>query len=309
MESLLVIVYGDYGVGKTVDSVYAAPESIFIAERMAVQAPARAVCGIDIPNDHIVIPDGLPSMLNAIKAYAGKVASIVVDDFSLIAQQMFTQLEKQGLKGFDLYGAFRAQMFDFRMEARRAKMHVFVNAHDGVPHLNELTRRMIKGGPKLPGQAQEEIVGIFDSAFRAVLSDARPVGWPAEFHVKDDAQRESKDRLNVVLGVAPANLGEVLRARGYGLPRRKELLWLDEAVSLYADALEAWALSTKEGVGALLNRAATGKVIAQIRADVAQKYTQKVEWQNWLLRDVYDRVIIRALIRMRSTGPASLFGG
>jgi hypothetical protein len=306
-ESLLMMIYGAYGIGKTADTIYAAPESKFIAEPMAVRTVARSVCGIEIPDDRIERPAGIDALI-AVAKKPGPWASIVIDDFSLIAQEEFMRMQQGGLDGFKLFGAFKDKMLTFRHEARRASRTIIVSAHDGAPHRSELSMRTILGGPKLLGQAQEEILGVFDSAYR-VLRGNRPVGFLSEYHAGDDPTYGTKDRLNVVVGAVPANLSEVLRARNYVLPRHPKLTWLDEAIHRYAESLTEFVSKHQVGLRVLFDRATMGSLFAQVRADATQRYTKLAEHQNWLLRDVYDRVIIRALIASRMTGAQSLFGG
>jgi hypothetical protein len=299
-DTLLICTYGQYGVGKTVDALYAAPNSIIVGETMAVKTVAKSVCGFELDSKRIIIPTkGLNSIFEAAEYAIGKTQTLLVDDFSLIAQQEFVLLEGKGFKGFDLFRVFLARMFEFRVLVRRVKVHVFMSAHDGPPHLNSVTHRMTKGGPKCQGQAQEDIGATFDCMYHVITNPQRPVGFFAEYHVADDEQYVTKDRLNVVCGAVPANLSEVMRSGGYAVSRLKGMEWLDEAIPAYAKALA--------GAGNLTDRNVVGSAMKQLRENLITKYKiTNPKHQNWCLRDAYDRVVIDTLVKQRQVG---LFGG
>lgn len=300
-DPVLVLVYGPIGLGKTTDTIYAAPRSLFVGEVMAIRSVALSVCGIDIPPSNIVVPvGGIRAVTALIPKLEGKTQSLVIDDLSLIAQQEFVVLEKAGNKGYDLFRTFQLRLHELREAARRGGVHVFISAHDGKPHVNGNSQQLIRGGPKLPGQSQEDIGAAFDGVFRLVANPARPIGHIAEYRVGDDANYVTKDRFNVIYGAVPANLSEVLRVHGIALPRAPNLTWLDDGIQRYAAQLATLPLET------LCNRKTMGAVMAQIRVDIAANHTQNPKHQDWCMRDSYDRVMIAHNIAAHRR---ALFGG
>lgn len=312
MDPILFVGYAVPGAGKTCDLIYAAPLSLWFAEPPAVRHVARSVCGIsDIPDGLFTPPDTVLSIAEKIKIAKEKgYQSVVVDDLTLVAQHSFRALEKKGLDGFTLFKAFRDELLEFRETARRLGIHVFVNAHLGERHMDKTVGRWIRGGPALPGQSQEAIGGVFDQVLRGVRNEARPVGWTTEWHCADDDNYVTKDRLNVVFGTAPMNISEIVRARGYKLPRYPGMEWLDEAIKICAQAI----LASEPKIDLLHSeepaklRSQVGAVAKQLREFLSKKYNASPTHQNWVLRDAIDRVIIRSQIAERDA-QASLFGG
>lgn len=300
-DPVLVLVYGPIGLGKTTDTVYAAPRSLFVGEVMAIRSVALSVCGIDIPPSNIIVPvGGIRAVTALIPKLRGVTQSLVIDDLSLIVQQEFVELERSGKKGYDLFHVFQLRLHELREAARRGGVHILISAHDGKPHVNGNTQQLIRGGPKLPGQSQEDIGAAFDGVFRLVANPSRPIGHIAEYQVGSDDNYVTKDRFNVIYGAVPANLSEVLRVHGIELPRAPGLEWLDVAVPHYAEHLATLPLET------LRDRKVMGAVMAQIRADIAAKYTENAKHQDWCMRDSYDRVMIAYNVRAHRM---AMFGG
>ncbi|OFV82208.1 MAG: hypothetical protein A2W26_03210 [Acidobacteria bacterium RBG_16_64_8] len=306
LDPVLLVGYAVSGAGKSSDLVTAAPRSLFVAEPPAIRHVARHLWGFELPDKQFADPGSFALIAKALPAIkrAG-FPSVVIDDVSIVAQMTFRTLEDRGLNGFPLFKAFRREVDDLRFAARDLGISVLCNAHLGPRHIDQLTGRTILGGPKLPGQAQEDAPNLFDCVYHGVRNMSRQVGWTTEWHVNDDDDYVTKCRLDVVsIGAMPMNTGEILRARGYVMARPSGLEWMDEAVVAVANML------LKAGVD-LGNRASTGVAVAQIRPMLMSTYAKHgvlSQHANWVFRDAIDRVVIRTAIASRS-GANSPFGG
>lgn len=324
-EALMLVAYGPPGSGKSCASVAAAPTGLFIGERAAVRTPAMSVLGVEIPDSRIVVPNGLipiAEFLEGGKPLAtvdggsvtlDQVPAVVADDFSLIAHQEFQILEKR-LKGFDLFRAFKQCIMRLRSAARRSGRHVLVNAHLGVPHVNELSKRLILGGPKLPGQGQEELPEAFDTVVRVVHCPWWPLGWtslaacgqyavPGEDHPY--YEWVTKDRLNVFSGLMPLNFGEALRHRGYPLVLPAGLEWIDEVAETIATGMSGISEASWSYADAL-KRDAWVPISAATQPLRGRRDPRHVNWavQNGVARAMYRRHELNAIERMYSPPPA-----
>lgn len=313
----LTLIYGDPGVGKSVNTIMCAPNSLFIGEYSAIMAPAKSVCGIDIDPANIIVPDDLDQATQIISEIgAGKrklangqpVESVVIDDLSLLALRQFDKLQvdptMQGRGApdhFKVQNAFTSKILKQRDTARRANVTVLVSGHMGTQHVNQLTGQTIKGGVKLRGQIQADIGQAYDQVLLCVRDASRwPIGHPVSFCVDADDSFVTKDRLNVVAGYMPFNLGEIFRFRGLTFSRFAGMSWMDEAVDKYSQAING-ALNDAQ----LMDRNTVLGITSQLRKDIEAKYTKIVAHQNWCIQDAYHRVLIARLVSKRSN---SLWG-
>jgi hypothetical protein len=223
-----------------------------------------------------------------IEAVAGKVSTIVFDDFSFLAEQTFNYLEKdRHLTGFKLWGALRDVTLTFRDKSRYCGVNIVLNAWEQPPRI-DATGKRIKGGPKLSGNLPEQLPAMCDIVLRGVHEPQRRP-WPSAYRCWLDPSYTMKDRFDVATRCdpAPMNLGELLRAAGYALPRHPSLPKQEEQVEA-------------------LSRALSGDAQEDV-AMVNELYTKLVEsgmpmpFARWTLRDALDRAVIRrALATSRS---------
>ncbi len=272
----VVAIYGPGGLGKTTDNLYSFPTGLFIAPPGAVK-PAEHVVG-HIP-DHVEaksIADAT-KMLEA-EGKKARYSAVVVDDFSLLAEQSISLLEKK-YSGFKLWGALRDEVLDFRDTARRIGMHVVLTAHESTPKSSNGV--FIRGGPRLPGRLPEDVPTACDTVLRAQLDKNRR-GWHGCYRcTPDDPNWITKDRHGVTPDYAPMNIGEILRQAGFDIPRAPGLEWQEELVG----ALAKMMVDNPDQEGELVKEA----------IQIAGEKTTNPLHVRWVIRDALDRAtLIRA---------------
>lgn len=287
----VAITYGPSKTGKTTDCIFSFPDAIFIALRTALK-PSESVVGIQIPDDHVL---NLPTVTEATKeirkiaARKGKKPSaVVVDDFSLQCEATMSVLERSK-SGFKLWGALRDEVLEFRDAAREGGMHVIVNAHENAPRT--VNGAYIRGGPRLPGRLPEDFPANCDLVLRAVPDPMRP-GWKMAYRcTEQDPSYVTGDRHGRTPDMAPMNLGEILRAAGYVLPRPQGLEWMDDVVAAASDSL-----FDRPGDEAAILMNVTQHVVDRMRPAVG--YDERTRERallvaRWVIRDARDRAILR----------------
>ena len=146
-SNAVIAIYGPSGAGKTTDLLYSFPNGIFIAPPGAIKPAHKVVGHVPESTEAATIMEAteLVKKLGQNKKYD----AIIVDDFSLLAEQTVAALEKK-LSGFKLWGEMRNVVLAFRDTARRAGMHVVLTAHESTPRTVNGT--FIRGGIMLPGR-------------------------------------------------------------------------------------------------------------------------------------------------------------
>lgn len=232
--NVVAAVYGPSGLGKTSDMLYSFPQGLFIAPPGALK-PAHKVVG------HVPASTEAATIMEATEIVKkqgnnGAYDAIIVDDFSLLAEQTVAVLERKH-SGFKLWGAVRDVVLEFRDTARHAGMHVILTAHESAPKTTNGS--FIRGGPRLPGRLPEDVPTVCDIVLRAA-PDATRRGWHACYRCTiDDPNWVSKDRHGVTPDKAPMNIGEIIRLAGYPLRRAPGMEWLDAFVEAVSNDLLA----------------------------------------------------------------------
>ena len=121
-ESKVILTYGPSGVGKTTDQGYSFPRALFAAAPGALHS-VQSVCGYMPATTQV---DTIEGATKLIKEVAGKFDWLVIDDFSFMAEQTFSRLERK-YSGFKVWGALRDVALEFRDTARYAKVSVVMN--------------------------------------------------------------------------------------------------------------------------------------------------------------------------------------
>lgn len=203
--------------------------------------------------------------------------AIVVDDFSFMAEQSLSGLEKK-YKGYDVWGNLRDLVLEFRDKVRFVGIDVILSCWERGPRMKD--GALIRGGPLLSGKLAEQLPAMCDVVLRAVHEPARKP-WPVVYKCSTDPNWVMKDRLNVAgrVNPTPMNLGELLRAAGVVIPRLEKYPTQEEEVevisrSMSGDPVQDVALANSIFKGLV----AKGKDLFEAR---------------WTVRDAMDRATIR----------------
>lgn len=294
--SAFILVYGPPGIGKTVDCGYSFPTAAWLVGEGSLKS-VESVCGYNpyalrfgkVPN--VYVPTTLPEATQLIRALPHDI--IVTDDFSWLAELSMNALERRFKGNSNKYAKFdasRDEIMEFRDAARASRKIVVLNAWETAPKYKDGSvppEVVLRGGPKLQGDLPEKMPGLCDIVFRARV-DALRKPWGACYESGLSAEWVLKDRHNTIpvngLGQTtvqyPMNLGEVLRAAGYRIPRHPEVAPWQE------DVVEATAQQFLANAGQLPT---IGKsVIASLRqAGISDR------WIQYTLRDALARMEIR----------------
>lgn len=311
-NGVAVCVYGPTGLGKSSDQVAAFPNALFIGQPRALMS-ARMLWGFEIPLEHMVCVKNLHEASEKAVEAIKKGLDVVLDDMSPLAEYAEKDYA-QKMKGYDIYKAVTRDIMDVRAAMEFGRTMFSCSAHVGQPRTNNLNGRPIRGGPRLPGGAQEAITTAFDVIVQIEADPMRKVGYPASYVCRPtvDASYSFKDRHAIAdtLQTLPPNLRELLTAAGYTLQRPKGLEWMNDAVSNLAGSLLDLIGSGKLDQRALYDdREKLGPIAAAVRAKVHEKYSQNPLHQNWVLRDGVDRALIAVQLRAKRSGKNSAYGG
>ena len=282
-ESKVVMTYGPSGVGKTTDQGYSFPTALFAAAPGALNS-VQSVCGY---TPDTVLVDTIEDATALLKSIAGKREWLVIDDFSFMAEQTFSKLEKKH-NGFKLWGRLRDVALEFRDTARYANVSVVMNAWE-QPAKTAHNGAKVRGGPMLSGRLPEQIPAMCDLVLRA-SHDLKRQPWPAVYRCYLDPSWVMKDRFNVASAVdpCPMNLAELLRAAGIPVARHPDLPQQEDLVANLSDLFSGLSGSPAETANEVYT-----KLLGSGMAVTAAR---------WALLDALDRSEIRkALHQAQST--------
>ena len=291
-DPVLSLVYGGSGAGKTTDSGFSFPNALFIAAPGALQSIRHNAGYEPLVENATTIPD-VTKLITTIGSYKAKgsdtkIDSVVVDDFSYLAEQTFASLEKK-FNGFRLWGELRDAVIDFRNAARFAKVHIIMNAWEQPPKDKPGGAR-VKGGPMLSGNLPEQVPAMFDMVLRCGMDPMRKP-WSGVYQCTLDPNYIMKDRLNIASAChpAPMNMAELIRAAGYDLSRHPDLAsWQEGVVAKVA------AQMVHDGAGRDKDTANA------VYADLVKNAVHPLH-ARWTLRDAMDRAVIQRALAARAS--------
>jgi hypothetical protein len=283
-QSVVICTYGPSGIGKTTDQGYSFPCALFVAAPGAL-ASLQSVCGFTPATTFVKT---MQEATKLIQDVSKDFNAIVIDDFSFLAEQTLSFLEKKH-KGFQLWGALRDSAIEFRDTARFAGIDVILNAWEQPPKTGVTGK--IRGGPLLSGKLPEQIPALCDIVLRAAHEPSRKP-WPSAYRCNNDPSYITKDRYNIapVVDPAPMNLSELLRAAGIAVDRHPNYPDQEETVEAVAQEL--------------VQEAAKGTMYNKANEFYKMLSTSGVPntYARWTLRDALDRATIRmALTRASDT--------
>jgi intein/homing endonuclease len=273
------------------DMGYSFPNALFIAAPGALSS-VTSVCGYTPKS---VSKKTIQEVTALLPTISGHFDTLVIDDFSFIAEQTFSMLEKK-FSGFKLWGELRDVAIEFRDKARYSRVNVVLNAWEQAPKTSNNGSKL-RGGPQLAGKLPESIPAMCDVVLRAMHEPARKP-WPAVYRCMADPAYVMKDRFNVasVSDPAPMNLGELLRAAGIKISRfdanpedgiyKLIGLGMEDMVSNIADKLSG--LPEQDAVLA-------NEIYKELLAKVQESFGSRpaLPFVRWILRDAVDRSVIR----------------
>jgi hypothetical protein len=273
-QPVVICTYGPSGIGKSTDMGYSFPNALFIAAPGALNS-VHSLCGYTPKSTWV---NTISDATELIQAAAGKFHTVVIDDFSFLAEQTFSALEKK-YNGFRLWGELRDAALRFRDTSRMSGVNVIMNCWEQAPK-NKPDGSRVRGGPMLSGRLPEQIPALCDVVLRAV-HEPRNQPWPAVYRCNPDPNFVMKDRFHTasVADPAPMNLGEILRSSGLNVPRHPAMNGQEQEVAAISSSLTG---VVKDDT-ALINEVYTSLVANG----------QAVAKARWTLRDALDRAVLR----------------
>ena len=278
-EPVVVCTYGPSGVGKTTDMGYSFPRALFLAAPGALNS-VKSVCGYEPDRAFVATIEQATEVIEEV-GDTGRYRTVVIDDFSFMAEQTFSALEAdKRYSGFKLWGKMRDVALSFRDKSRYAGVNVILNCWEQPPK-NRDNGAVIRGGPQLSGKLPESIPALCDVVLRASIEKRRKP-WPAVYRCTPDPSYVMKDRFNVatVCDPAPMNLAELLRASGIEIQRHADLAEQEQQVQTISESLSGKIADD----ASLVN-----EVYAQLIASGTSPHHAR-----WTLRDAVDRAVIRS---------------
>jgi hypothetical protein len=278
-EPVVVCTYGPSGIGKTTDMGYSFPRALFLAAPGALNS-VKSVCGYAPDRAFVATIEQATEVIEEV-GDSGKYRTVVIDDFSFMAEQTFSALEAdKRYSGFKLWGKMRDVALSFRDKSRYSGVNVILNCWEQPPKSRE-NGALVRGGPQLSGKLPEQIPALCDVVLRATIEKRRKP-WPAVYRCSPDPSYVMKDRFNVatVCDPAPMNLAELLRASGAVIPRHPDMEGQEEQVQTISESLSGKIADD----ASLVN-----EVYASLIRSGISPYQAR-----WTLRDAVDRAVIRS---------------
>lgn len=315
LNGVAMCIYGPPGLGKSSDQVAAFPKAKFISQPRALMS-ARTLWGFELPVENIVTVQSLHEGAERAIKFISEGFDVVMDDMSPLAEYSERQYQQDGKhKGYEVYKAVMQDVLSIRRAMEFGRTMFACSAHIGQPRTSQFNGKLIRGGPRLPGQSQDVVTTAFDVIVQIEADPSRTVGYPASFICRPtaDASYAFKDRHNIAdtLQMMPPNTRELLFAAGYTLHRPTGLEWMDTAV---ANVSQSLLTNVANGVipreALVSQKEKLAPLATAFRTALAGKYKcSNVLHQNWVLRDSVDRALISLMLAARRSGAASPFGG
>lgn len=277
------IEYAPPKFGKSSNALRSFPMATFLAEEKAVRPLEHEVGWA--PQD--IRPVSTVSEATKILQEVAKrrknpkeFIAAVVDDLTLIAENSVAG--KTGDK-FAIYGALKNEIIVFRNTAAKLGIHVWCNAHIQPPKTeNGFT---FLGGPKLPGNNSQSIASMVETIVKTEVHPQKTKGWPMVYRCSpQDKNYYTGDRWGMIYDQAPQNIAELMRSRGFDVPRAPGLEWQEEYIEAIAGELLAQNAKTR----LIAKKKLFDETWTALEADgVDPRHIY------WMLKDTDDRVAIR----------------
>jgi hypothetical protein len=183
---------------------YSFPKALFLAAPGALNC-IKSVCGYE-PEQYTVSTISEATEVIEAVGDSEKYDTVVIDDFSFMAEQTFADLEARKFSGFRLWGKLRDETLAFRNKSRYCGVNVILNCWEQGSKTRD-SGQFVKGGPMLSGRLPEQIPALCDIVLRAVPEERREP-WPAAYRCFLSPQWVMKDRVEkMVSGSEPVFCG------------------------------------------------------------------------------------------------------
>lgn len=280
------IVYGDSGVGKDTDLMYAFPGGIFLGKPGSNDAWHDTLCLPGQPKflECNTLDDAIlwVHRIRQLPA-AQRPIAMLISDISLLALTTQRVLTAQLGYNWDMWREIGFRITHLADQCIAAGVHLWANGHIWTPRQDN-AGVFWKGGPELPSKTNvKRLPHAFRNVFKAEVEPDLIHFWQGVYRCDPlDGNWHMKSRMSY-RGTLPMNLAELLRARGYTVPRYKtaelDLTWQD-AVS-----------------AAVFEQRVEGKTLTQIVEYWSAQLLPKVHAAHlqWAIRDGIDRYTISRL--------------
>tara|TARA_R100001510_G_C7645590_1_gene202943 strand:- start:961 stop:1899 length:939 start_codon:yes stop_codon:yes gene_type:complete len=283
------IIYAPPKKGKTHDIIKSFPNSLVVGPAGGTICAERL--GVT-PETWVVKPEHRMAKIIEVMERAsksGKFDAIVIDDFSLLADQELhhiqTSPKNAGFKAFDV---LNKTVYKLRDAARNAKCHVFLLMHETPPR--EVTREnktvFIPGHPSITGwKLPEKLPALADFVVR-IKHDTKALSeWPYVYQAATTPNYITGSRFATMPGLSPTNIREVMLATGYDLPRPEGMEWMEGLAENVATELSPADLKDKRALKRWLT--VTGRELAKGYKSHDPRHIR------WAISDGIDRAVIR----------------
>lgn len=291
------ITYGPPGCGKTLAMICAFPNDLFVG-----MDPSGVDCGSYIghtPKYKIVKRVNEATALCA--AAAGKAPRLIFDDATHLftAEARLLLQENQGNK-FKAFDSLLINVDTFLTAIKDFPGDVWLNMHVQSP--KEATKkddgsaaaikgkygqagsRVLPGTVAMPGWTWPgEFPGYFSFVALVIECSEMRGPWPRAYKTGPDEVFITKDRYNITppSGIAPMNLGELLRFRGEKVSRPAGLEWMEDSVELISNDIKPLLSG-----GDLLTK-------LQDHSKQLLTKTQNKLHVRWVIKDSIDRATLK----------------
>jgi hypothetical protein len=277
MTPIFGITYGPPKVGKTLAMVRAFPEALFLAPKgalgctswLGIKAKAATAPNVD-------------TLIGAVKKAGSRYPAIVIDDASIQFEQEYQRIKSKD-RSWGGNAKFNEKIFELRDVCRDSPVHVFWTMHEAPPR--EVKAQEAKLGKIIPGtvlvpgwQLPEKLPAMVDFIGRVVYDDDF-VGWPYVYQTGPDPDYITGDRLSITPDRFPLNIGEVLRAAGYDVPRAKGLEWMEAAVEAVAKIL----------LDVIVQESDIKDALEPVIPGLLKRANQNQKHVRWVIADAHDR--------------------
>jgi hypothetical protein len=243
-EPPFIVVFGGYGIGKSVDATLFAPTGYTLGPPGGIRG-AAPILGPELyaqAQQRTAQVSSLDQITATLVTMAeGRLPRypVRIDDLTLVAQADLTDLQRQFPSPRDtgtLYGVFKRRLINMRDAMRRAGVPVVANCHVATP-ATDVNGKFTPGGPSMAAPSALPLLVASADTIYGMERDEDRYPWPACYrHESPNAQWAYKDRHGAFNGRAPANLREIMRSTGMTLPLPAELAWTDDYAEGVAEA-------------------------------------------------------------------------